>query len=176
MDPERWKRVARLYESALERDPTTREAFLIEATGGDVALRREVESLLAQDATPVVIDRPVLEAAAIVLESGVFLEPGHQLGPYRIERPIGAGGMGEVYQARDTRLNRTVAIKEIHLGTRFKISEMSHLPDVHDVLVGFRESLTFSCLFRASKRGQVWVQVSATSRTVISPRYSPRPS
>ena len=61
MDPERWERVARLFESALERDPTAREAFLRDAAGDDEALRREVESLLAQDATPVVIDRPVLD-------------------------------------------------------------------------------------------------------------------
>jgi serine/threonine protein kinase len=111
MDPERWQRVARLYESALERDPAAREAFLREAATNDEALLREVESLLAQDATPVVIDRPLLQAAAVVLEDGVSLEAGRQLGPYRIECPIGAGGMGEVYQARDTRLNRTVAIK-----------------------------------------------------------------
>src|SRR5215472_7177835 len=88
MDPERWQRVAHLYESALERDPAAREAFLMEAAGGDEALRREVESLLAQDATPLVIDRPVLEAAAVVFESGVSLEPDSQLGPYRIERPL----------------------------------------------------------------------------------------
>src|SRR5215475_11857777 len=84
MDPERWQRVAHVYGSALERDPAAREAFLIEAAGGDEALRREVASLLAQDVTPVVLDRPVLEAAAVVLETGVSLEPGRQLGPYRI--------------------------------------------------------------------------------------------
>src|SRR6516225_12371362 len=60
MDPERWQRVASLYESALERDPAAREVFLMEAAGGDESLRQEVESLLAQEAKPVVIDRPVL--------------------------------------------------------------------------------------------------------------------
>src|SRR5215813_11270282 len=82
MDPERWERVARLYESALERDPAAREAFLRDAAGDDEALRREVESLLAQDATPVVIDRPVLEAAAVVLESGVFRQFRNRTGAF----------------------------------------------------------------------------------------------
>jgi serine/threonine protein kinase len=159
MDPERWQRVVRLYESALERDPAAREEFLMEAAGGDEALRREVESLLAQEATPVVIDRPVLEAAAVVLEGGVSLEPGRQLGPYRIERPIGAGGMGDVYQARDTRLNRTVAVKVLshaladdpQLRARFEreakaVAALAHpnICTLHDV--GHQDSIDFLVL------------------------------
>ncbi len=109
MDPERWQRVARMYESALEREPAARGAFLAEASGGDDELRREVESLLAHDSTPVLIDRPMLEAAATIL--GDTLAVGRQFGPYRIDRFLGAGGMGQVYRGTDTRLDRTVAIK-----------------------------------------------------------------
>jgi Tol biopolymer transport system component len=148
MDPERWQRVARLYESALERDPAGRAAFLTDATGGDETLQREVESLLAQDGAPIVLDRPLWEAAAAVLDAGGRLQPDRQLGPYRIERPLGAGGMGQVYRARDTRLNRTVAIKVVahsladdpQFRTRFEreahaIASLTHpnICTVHDV-------------------------------------------
>ena len=111
MDSERWQRVARLYESVLERDPSERAAFLAEASGSDEALRREVQSLLEHDSTPVLIDEPVLETAAAVLDDSPELRHGMWLGPYRIDALIGAGGMGQVYRAIDTRLNRTVALK-----------------------------------------------------------------
>lgn len=114
MNPERWWLVERLYHAALERQPEQRGTFLAEACRDDTDLRRELESLLMQDrAESGPLDLPVWEREATLLSdvSGTRLEPGTQLGPYRVERLIGAGGMGEVYQARDNRLERLVAIK-----------------------------------------------------------------
>jgi eukaryotic-like serine/threonine-protein kinase len=110
MDPERWQRVARLYEATLEQEPEHRDAFLADESGDEVEVRREVESLLAQEAVPLLIDRPMLEAAAAVLdEEEVTIAIGTELGPYRIDRLVGAGGMGQVYRGTDTRLNRARA-------------------------------------------------------------------
>jgi serine/threonine protein kinase len=109
MSPERLLQVEELYHAARERSPEDRAALLAQA---DPELRREVESLLAQDGASV-FDRPPMEVAAKLLEdsNAERLAVGAQLGPYKIESSIGAGGMGEVFRARDTRLNRTVAIK-----------------------------------------------------------------
>jgi serine/threonine-protein kinase len=111
MNPDRWRQVADVYESALEREPAARDAFLADACRDDSDLRREVESLLAQEHTPLVVDQEVMAVAAVVLEGVSRLEPGTAVGPYRVEALIGAGGMGEVYRARDAKLNRDVALK-----------------------------------------------------------------
>ena len=109
--PERWQHIARIYDVAVDQDATTRDAFLAEACAGDEAARREVESLLAQDAANAVVDRSVWATAAALFDAVSGLGPGAALGPYRIEAFIGAGGMGEVFRATDTRLNRRVALK-----------------------------------------------------------------
>ena len=116
LTPERWQQVARIYELVLDQDPTARDALLSEACADDEALLREVQSLLSQDTNGLIVDRSVWAAAAPLLDEGVDLLPGATLGRYRIEQFIGAGGMGEVYRATDTLLNRVVAIKILPFG------------------------------------------------------------
>lgn len=96
---ERRSDVERLYRSASELGPGERHAYLDRQCGSDYELRREVETLLA-----------FLESAPS-LPVDVSVPSGTQIGPYTILGFLRAGGMGEIYKARDTRLERTVAIK-----------------------------------------------------------------
>lgn len=113
MEREHWENLARLHSAALEHEEGERSAFLREACAGDEDLRREVESLLAYDKKGEgFLETPALEAAAQELAGETTaLAPGTHLGPYEILAPIGEGGMGQVWKALDTRLNRFVAIK-----------------------------------------------------------------
>jgi len=122
--PERRHQIEDLYHRALECDERHRDAFLRDACAGDEALRREVQSLLkyAADAEPM-MESPAIAIAAESLRTQILrMRAGQQIGSYEIVSFIGAGGMGEVYKARDMRLNRIVAVKVLQL-------QMSEDPD-----------------------------------------------
>jgi serine/threonine protein kinase/Tol biopolymer transport system component len=105
---DRWPDVSRVFTAAAPLDGPSRHAYLDEACGHDAALRAAVESLLgAHDNAGSFGEAPVVAPLGTVTR----LAPGSQLGPFRIESWIGAGGMGEVYRATDTKLQRAVAIK-----------------------------------------------------------------
>src|SRR5262249_6286973 len=116
MRNERWERIKTIYHRAAELSSTDQPLFLVSACGDDDELRREVEFLLAAKQKSLgFMETAVGKAAAEVLEASEQvcsqLTAGTRLGPYEILDSIGAGGMGEVYRGRDTRLHRTVAIK-----------------------------------------------------------------
>jgi eukaryotic-like serine/threonine-protein kinase len=121
MMPERWHRVTGIFYAALARDQADRAAFVASSCGDDAALRHEVEAMLSahEQADRLgemrLLSRDGGDAAVDGARSRAFrpmsLSVGTRLGPYEILALIGAGGMGEVYRARDTRLGRTVAIK-----------------------------------------------------------------
>jgi eukaryotic-like serine/threonine-protein kinase len=187
--PERWQHIARIYELAVDQDPSTRDTFLCDACAGDEALRRDVESLLREDDASVVLDRSVWTLAAPLFDEHLQLAIGTLLGPYRIEGALGAGGMGEVFTATDTRLNRRVAIKVLpravaldeQMRARFArearaVAALTHphictLYDVgrhEDVDFLVMEHLEGETLATRLTRGQLPLDVSLTYATEIA--------
>lgn len=122
MQPEKWQQVSQIFERALALDAEERAAYLEDRCGKDESLRREVELLIQshQKASEEnFISGHAVEKVASLFTAGEQdtnekkeqLAEGQEIGPYRVIQRIGAGGMGEVYLAKDSRLDRTVALK-----------------------------------------------------------------
>jgi Tol biopolymer transport system component/predicted Ser/Thr protein kinase len=157
-EPARRRRAEEVCDAALDRDAGERAAFVATACGHDQALRQEVEALLAHAQTAEgFLAAPIGAVAAQVLgEAAGASMVGRQIGAYTILSHLGAGGMGEVYKATDTRLNRAVAIKVLphhgaadpELRQRFEreaktLAALSHahICPIHDV--GSQDGIDF---------------------------------
>ncbi len=122
MDVARWTQVQTLFEAALDRDPSERDAFLQTACADDPDLLAEVRSLLAADANAhPLLDSLAIDAIALpadLLPDGILPAEGERVGPYRIVQPLGRGGMGAVFLAEraDGQFEQQVALKLIRGG------------------------------------------------------------
>jgi len=123
MTSERWQKIEELFHAALQREPYEHTSFLDEACDGDLELRQQVEALLGSlaEAGDFIEEPPLAGAISSVVEGSADQAEqraaangsliGRRIGHYEIQSLLGAGGMGEVYLARDLKLDRPVALK-----------------------------------------------------------------
>jgi serine/threonine protein kinase/Tol biopolymer transport system component len=155
MDAPRWHRIEEIYHEALDLPAEARAEFLERGCAGDRDLREEVEELLRKDSeSHAVLDGHAWEHAVNMLASHE-VAPDSLFGPYRVIRQLGSGGMGTVYLAADTRLQRNIALKVLrtsgsapNVGDRLRrearlVSSLNHphICALYDI--GLQEGVTF---------------------------------
>jgi len=124
LTPERWRQLAEILDEALELPPGQQAAYLDLACGGDVRIRSQVMGLLVADANSgEFLELPAAEYLSVIAEGPATvavagLPPGARIGPFRVLRELGRGGMGEVYLAEraDGQFDQQVALKLIRSG------------------------------------------------------------
>jgi serine/threonine-protein kinase len=145
LDPKRFRRVEALFHAALDRAPEQRDAYLADACAGDEALRAQVERLLAADAADGVVTAAVDQATFGAATANAEAQIGRQVGPWRIVRALGAGGMGTVFLAErvDGAYQASAALKMLNpwlLGSDFErrfaqerqiLAELNHAAIAH---------------------------------------------
>ena len=174
----RWRQISRLYHGALARSGQERAIFLSTECAGDDSVRRDVEALLASEAAAqTFLESPAIEVAARILppSDGAMSLVGRQIGPFLVKTLIGAGGMGEVYRARDTKLNRDVAMKvlpdvfasDLERLARFQREARTlaglnhpHIAHIH----GFEEANGVAAIVMETVEGQISLHASHAVR------------
>lgn len=151
MNPDRWKRFRAIFEEALDKEPGERTAFLDDSCRADPSLRKEVEALLATYTRGSFLEKPAREAVPELFE-GETAEAriNSQLGPYTIHSEIGRGGMGVVYLAQDTRLDRPVAIKMLAPQYTGNVQQRERLKGKRAQRQGFRTPVLLPCIHSRS--------------------------